>query len=305
MALSLDAWKGLSMGAFSAVSILGAAIAVVMKARANQLYVSCGVLFSGGVLLAGGFVHLLGDSNEQFSKMGYAFPWAYFVAGATIAGLACIELTLDRFIGDYMKSHQRKNEASGDDVSNDLGTAEDPSTQSLLEAQDEVEEHDHSHVHPDNPFSAVLLTIALSIHSIMEGLGIGASQDVNEIRSAFIAVMAHKGFTAFALAQGLVSSGYWVDRAQRKYFYISVATFVLVGLIGIGIGWASSTGAAEENAASATLIGITSGSFIYVAVLEILPPETKTIKRERLSLIPTLFFFLAGYGLMSLLALWV
>ena len=60
MAITLDGWKGLSMGMFTAVSILGAWVAVVMK-RAKQLYVTSGVLFSAGVLLAGGFVHLCND----------------------------------------------------------------------------------------------------------------------------------------------------------------------------------------------------------------------------------------------------
>jgi len=61
MAVTLDGWKGLSMGMFTAVSILGAGVAVVMKERAKQVYVTSGVLFSAGVLLAGGFVHLLND----------------------------------------------------------------------------------------------------------------------------------------------------------------------------------------------------------------------------------------------------
>jgi hypothetical protein len=61
MAISLNAWKGLSMAVFTALSIVGVAVAVVMKNRAKQLYVSCGVLFSAGVLLAGGLVHLLVD----------------------------------------------------------------------------------------------------------------------------------------------------------------------------------------------------------------------------------------------------
>ncbi len=39
MAITLDGWKGLSMGMFTAVSILGAWVAVVMK-RAKQLYVT-------------------------------------------------------------------------------------------------------------------------------------------------------------------------------------------------------------------------------------------------------------------------
>jgi uncharacterized membrane protein YgdD (TMEM256/DUF423 family) len=61
MAISLNAWKGLSMAVFTALSIVGVAVAVVMKNRAKQLYVSCGVLFSAGVLLAGDLVHLLVD----------------------------------------------------------------------------------------------------------------------------------------------------------------------------------------------------------------------------------------------------
>jgi hypothetical protein len=61
MAISLNAWKGLSMAVFTALSIVGVAVAVVMKNRAKQLYVSCSVLFSAGVLLAGGLVHLLVD----------------------------------------------------------------------------------------------------------------------------------------------------------------------------------------------------------------------------------------------------
>ena len=61
MTLTLDGWKGLSMGVFTVVSILGVWLAVEMKQRAKQVYISCGVMFSAGVLLAGGLVHLLVD----------------------------------------------------------------------------------------------------------------------------------------------------------------------------------------------------------------------------------------------------
>lgn len=49
------------MVVFTALSILGATLAVVMKNSAKQVYITCGVLFSAGVLLAGGLVHLLFD----------------------------------------------------------------------------------------------------------------------------------------------------------------------------------------------------------------------------------------------------
>ena len=61
---------------FTAISLIGAALAVIMKERAKQVYITCGILFSAGVLLAAGFVHMLNDSNEDFLDAGVDnFPW--------------------------------------------------------------------------------------------------------------------------------------------------------------------------------------------------------------------------------------
>lgn len=301
---------------FTVISLIGAAVAVVMKERAKQLYITCGVLFSAGILLAGGFVHLLVDSNEQFAKLGIEnFPWASAIAGMTILCLACIEIALDRGLDKYMDSHH-KREAEDDNCS-DTFTEDATISYTALNDQEvtvtvtgathqeeEEDEHGHGHIHPENSFGAILMTLALSIHSIIEGLGIGAANDIADLQSAFIAIAFHKGFTAFALAEGMVSSGYWVDRRKRKYFYLSIGTFVFVTLLGIGIGWAISS-SADDNALTAVLTSVTAGSFVYVSVFEILPEESRTVKRERLMLLPLMFFFLAGYCLMALLAIWV
>ena len=70
------------MGVFTLMSIIGAAVAVVMKERAKQLYITCGVLFSAGVLLAGGFVHLVSDSHDDFQELNITdFQWAFAIAG--------------------------------------------------------------------------------------------------------------------------------------------------------------------------------------------------------------------------------
>lgn len=300
------------MAVFTIISIVGAVVAVVMKENSKQLYISCGVVFSAGVLLAGGFVHLLFDSDEQFHEMGIDnFPWALSIAGATIMGLACFEIVLDRAVGKYVTRLESKEE------NNSQTPTEMPTTVAPIETQYRIipdqetqedafieEDHGHMHVDPANSFSAIILTLALSVHSIVEGLGIGASSGVSSIQSAFIAVVAHRGFTSFSLAQGMVTSGYWEDHSKRRYFYISIGTFIFVNLLGIAIGWGVSS-SSKDNALTAVLIGITAGSFIYVAVVEILPQETKTIKRETLSLPPVLFSFIAGYCLMAMLAIWV
>ena len=341
MGLSLDGWKGLSMVVFTAITVAGAGIAVIMKARAKQIYVTCGVMFSAGVLLAGGYVHMLGDSSTQFEQFhDTGFPWPFAIAGATIVVLACVEIAMERVIGDIVLSVKNKNknknnkageagdeeQAIGKSAQASLGTEQlaqggageashetYQSTQVELShsvppvigaADDDNQSHtSHMYVDSSNPFSAILLTIALSIHVLIEGMGLGAQVNVSAFGTAFIAIAIHKGFVAFALAENMVTGGYWEDRGRRKYFYLSLGIFILMTLVGIAIGWGIS-GSGQPSVATAVLSAMMSGSFIYVAIMEILPQETKIIKRERLAIIPILFFFVAGYCLMSLLALW-
>ena len=301
---------------FTVITVIGAVVAVLMKEKAKQIYVTCGVMFSAGVLLAGGFVHMLGDSSEQFEDYAPDFPWAFAVAGATVVLLACVEIAMERVLENVLPAKKDKQE----EKSGDAGGEERTNGKSYEAADADNADDDASHVHDEsprdashvhdvllddctNPFSAILLTLVLGIHVLIEGMGLGAQVDVSEFGTAFIAIAIHKGFVSFALAENLVTSGYWQDRSQRKYFYTSMGLFILMTLVGIAIGWGIS-GSGEESIATAILTAMMSGSFIYVAILEILPHETKIIKRERLAMIPVLFFFVAGYCLMALLAVW-
>ena len=299
-----------------------------MKERAKQVYITCGILFSAGVLLAGGFVHMLNDSNEDFLDAGVDnFPWAFAISGVTVACLMCFEIALERVLGGYMKKKQEgainETKEVGSSAAVASSSSSNPPSQEEAEeggttSQDKTPENESpetfneqdnlGHVHvqlhgeKDNPFSAIILTLALSVHSIIEGLGIGATTDISTIQSAFVAIAVHKGFTAFALAQGMISGGYWKKGESHLYFYLSLGTFIIVALIGIAIGWGVST--VGEGAPVAALVGVTSGSFIYVALIELIPEETHNIKFLQLPLIPTLTSFLAGYLLMTMLAIW-
>ena len=76
-----------------------------------------------------------------------------------------------------------------------------------------------------------------------------------------------------------------------------------MSLLGIGIGWAIAS--ADSSITEAIFVGITAGSFIFVAALEIIPEEARIIKQERLNIPLVVFSFIAGYILMAMLALWV
>ena len=247
--------------------------------------------------------------------------------------LNCLELALERVIDNkIVNQHSKLKRRSSDEHQHHLskvGVAGKASTQNqtsfsysykdgeddeehevLLQNYDEHGQgqgsHNHVHVHiidEAKPLSSILLTIALSIHSILEGIGIGTTNSISTLQTEFIAVLFHKGFTAFALGNQLISSGYWTDKRKRKYFFISIGTFIGVALLGICIGWAISN-ATSDGLASAIFVGITSGSFIFVAALEIIPGEARIIKEERLSILPVVSCFIAGYILMSIVALW-
>lgn len=255
-------------------------------------------------------------SNDQFRELSYDdFPWAFAISGLTIALLVGLELALERVIDDRMnhskpeektlteveasgQEDQRTNECNGEDEDHKVQDLE----LQLDNAVGKEEHHDHAHVvDKENPLASILLAIALSIHSIIEGIGVGATGDVGTITSEFIAILVHKCFTAFALGNQLISSGYWTSK--RKYFYISIGLFIGVSLLGIGIGWAIAS--ADSSITEAVFVGITAGSFIFVAALEIIPEEARIVKQERLNIPLVVFSFIAGYILMAMLAIWV
>ena len=55
---------------------------------------------------------------------------------------------------------------------------------------------------------SLLLCIALSFHSIFEGLAIGLQKDIGELISLFWAVIAHKAVMAFSLGLTLAQARY-------------------------------------------------------------------------------------------------
>lgn len=76
-----------------------------------------------------------------------------------------------------------------------------------------------------------MLLIALSFHSMFEGLAIGLQQDQQGLVNLFIAVIAHKSVMAFSLGLTLAQA-----RLKFKQYAISVIIFTMASPIGMLIG---------------------------------------------------------------------
>jgi len=139
---------------------------------------------------------------------------------------------------------------------------------------------------------AIILLVALSFHSVIEGLALGAGE--TEQWGILIAILAHKSLEAFALGTNLLRSGLTLPR-----FLLFIIGFCLTTPFGIGIG-AAAEAIAAGSSASAVCVALASGTFLFVAVMEIIPKELAET-RDKLWKILGL---LTGFGLMAVLALW-
>ena len=72
----------------------------------------------------------------------------------------------------------------------------------LLHHQNSEESHSHDvDIFNHSALRSVLLIIALTFHSLFEGLAIGLQTELGELMSIFIAVVVHKAVMAFSLGK--------------------------------------------------------------------------------------------------------
>ncbi|GLI62140.1 hypothetical protein VaNZ11_004710 [Volvox africanus] len=142
--------------------------------------------------------------------------------------------------------------------------------------------------------TAVLLAAALCIHSVLEGMALGAQSSMRSTEDIMVAIAAHKGLAAYALGASIMESG-----ASSERFWTVIGCFSLATPLGIFAGYGMSTRSANGTSGAA-LSALASGTFLYVAFMEVIPKELADGKHRMAKMAA----FLLGYSLMSLLAVW-
>ncbi|RHZ32832.1 hypothetical protein DYB31_012149 [Aphanomyces astaci] len=220
---------------------------------------------SGGVFLAGGFMHLLHAAMEnpglaKWSTVDegiYAFPYAEMFCTIGFLGVLVVEQVAHSF-----QSAGRRLRAA--------------------------------------PVAFVLF-VALSFHSVLEGLGIGAQS--TSAWGVFLAIILHKGLAAFALGSGMLKS-----QVHKGKFIAYMFLFSMMSILGIVVGWCIAESESSEEVVAATrfsaaagiCLALASGTFIYVAVMEIIPLEFGHGRSDPTKTLLLLF----GYAVFGCLAKW-
>lgn len=229
--------------------------------------VTYGNSFAGGVLLAAGLIHLLGDANEGFTT---AYPDLDYPAAYAMATLAfLLVLGLERVIPAAAKSGHPE---------------EDPESAALLSAQ------------KGGGLTPYLLLLTLSIHSLIAGLTLGISSAAGA-GVLLVAILAHKGAAGFALG-----STFRDARVPPRTRIPALMVFVGSTPLGVLLGGAAASMLGAGSATEAWFKAIAAGTFIYIATLDIVREEFFPGGSNRLRRLAAAFL---GAGIMALVAIWM
>jgi len=136
--------------------------------------------------------------------------------------------------------------------------------------------HHHRHHHNEqmsdrhSSLRALLLLLALSLHSLFEGLALGLLKSNDTIISIFSALIIHKLVMGFSLGLNLVQSDLSVCSVVGSVTFFSI-TSPIGAAIGIVLAELYQTPLAQLVCGS--LQAIACGTFLYVTFFEVLPHE--------------------------------
>jgi zinc transporter 1/2/3 len=228
-----------------------------------------GNAFAAGIFLGAGFVHMLPEANTAWQQLGWHYPIAMLLAAAAIVLMLLFEHVLTP-----EHAHHAMHAPSVD----------------RFAARGE-------HEPAGAPGTTYAILIALSIHSLLEGLALGAQRELRSALVIFTAILAHKSMEAFALGVSLARRTAPGTRTGALLALFAAATPV-------GIVAGATVGALEgpaQLACEAAFLSLAAGTFAYVATLDILREEF----HEPGGRFAKWLWVTAGVSLMALLALWV
>lgn len=282
--MNINSVKGIVLAAmFTITFLLGLAPLKVMSAARTSLepnrrrfmrhLVTLLNCFGGGAFLGACLLDLFPEVHEGLATISTTFPIAEFVTAMGLLLVFCTE----QIVLAIQESHSTTNHIAEE-------------TSPLL--SNSSHEH-HPRTRPSSVRATVLL-MALSLHSVFEGLALGLQTDIDELMQIFIAVIIHKSIIAFSLGLNLGQSA-----LSRKAIVTMISVFSLTaplgGVIGIGMDltWSKSS---NMGLIAAILQGIACGTFLYVTFFEVLPQEVNRPGKRPLKALAVLVGFAAITG---------
>ncbi|KAJ4804333.1 zinc transporter [Rhynchospora pubera] len=270
--------------------------------------------FASGVILATGYMHVLPDSfNDLQSPCLPENPWHKFPFTTFIAMLSAIFTLL---VDSLMLTFYNRNKKGSSDAA-------------VVSSESPMEFHGHGHGHGHghsgamevvghdleenkkdvalrrNRVIAQVLELGIVVHSVVIGLGMGASQNVCMIRPLVAALCFHQLFEGMGLGGCILQAEYGLKMKSILVFFFSVTT-----PFGIALGIALSNVYRDGSPTALIVVGVlnasSAGLLNYTALVDLLSADFLGPRLQgnvRLQMV-AFAAVLLGAGGMSLMAKW-
>lgn len=288
-------------------------VAEVSWRSSPQIFMSGCLCFGGGVLLATVFLHLLPETRASFdhaSALGYMpemqYPYTelsvclgfFFVYVVEEAVHYCLSMGQGHHHShlENLHSHPNHNHKAGVHETQ----LDDPSLEKFL-PETESSDGDKAAAAAGKDtkvatFRAVMVVVALSLHSVMEGLALGLMHTNKDVWVLFAALSAHKLIIAFCMGMELLTVG-----VTRPAFFTSLTIFSIASPLGGMVGTLVISYTTQTNAVGVlvptVLHGLSAGTLLYVTFCEILERERSNSENQTVKLMG----LLGGFLLMAVL----
>lgn len=284
--------------------------------------------FASGVILGTGYMHVLPDSFHDLSSPCLPRrPWAEFPFTAFVAMLAAV-FTL--MVDSLMLTFHSRGKGKGSAAVAHNGHDNTP-------PQGHIFSHGHGHLPPPdmmmtaatldqaaaerseedveagktttqlrrNRVIVQVLEMGIVVHSVVIGLGMGASQNVCTIRPLVAALCFHQLFEGMGLGGCILQAEYGARMKSVLVFFFSTTT-----PFGIALGLALTKVYSDSSPTALIVVGLlnaaSAGLLHYMALVDLLAADFMGPKMQgsvRLQLVSFLAVLL-GAGGMSVMAKW-
>src|SRR5262245_24341522 len=240
--------------------------------RRMQLVMS----FVGGLMLGVALLHLLPHALAHTGSIDRVAAW-------TLGGLLTMFLLIRVF---HVHAHEHGDTS---DLVDTHQTAHDGPCE-------HHHEH-HEHLPGQHPFSWLGLALGLSLHTLIDGVALGAAvmADANGEHGfalfglgTFLAIALHKPLDALSIAS-LMAAGGW---SQKSIHATNLTFAVMCPLAALGAAWGLTGFQGEQHAAIGSALAFAAGVFLCIALADLLP-EVSFHAHDRLPLTVALFLGIA------------
>ena len=150
------------------------------------------------------------------------------------------------------------------------------------------------HQAQESSLRVYILILALSLHSVFEGVALGLITDVDRLAQIAGAIVIHKSIIAFSLGISQVQ-----HEMPTKTTLKSAILFSIMTPIGVGIGMVvlGNSTQLSSSISSGVLQGIANGTFLFVTFFEIFQRELEAHGNRLLQVL----FMILGYSVVTVL----